>query len=160
MSAVIANNYDANDKRWNKMGDHMQQFHNYFRLEFREIYDLADCYEKKGRMTLSAYLRHARGLYEHLNMHHGIEERFVFPMLATRMPEFKKGTGDHIKQHEIIHDGLVRYNAYLNSCASAPSKYQPEELRSIMSSFEKVLFSHLDEEVETLMAGLSTKSYA
>lgn len=31
-------------------------------------------------------------------MHHGIEERFVFPMLATRMPEFKKGTGDHIKQ--------------------------------------------------------------
>lgn len=34
-------------------------------------------------------------------MHHTIEEMHVFPVLATRMPEFKKDTGSHLKQREL-----------------------------------------------------------
>lgn len=62
-SAISAANYDATDKRWSKMGTHMNQFHEYFRHEFRQIYSLADCYESKGRMTLSEFLQTAEGLH-------------------------------------------------------------------------------------------------
>jgi hemerythrin-like domain-containing protein len=35
-------------------------------------------------------------------MHHTIEERFLFPILAKRMPQFKD---EHIESHKGIHDG-------------------------------------------------------
>ena len=35
-------------------------------------------------------------------------------------------------------------------CADDPSEYSSEKLRSIMDSFYKILFQHLDEEVESL----------
>lgn len=35
-----------------------------------------------------------------LHMHHTIEEMHVFPVLATRMPEFKPGSGNHLKQRK------------------------------------------------------------
>lgn len=33
-------------------------------------------------------------------MHHTIEEMHVFPVLATRMPEFQQDTGSHLKQRK------------------------------------------------------------
>lgn len=39
------------------------EFHNYFRMEFKQIYQLADCYEEEG-LSLSEFLRHARSLHQ------------------------------------------------------------------------------------------------
>ena len=39
-----------------------------------------------------------------LTMHHTIEERHVFPILATRMPAFKNDDV-HVKSHHAIHEG-------------------------------------------------------
>ncbi|KAK9899103.1 hypothetical protein P389DRAFT_141074 [Cystobasidium minutum MCA 4210] len=125
------------------------EFHTYFRMEFKQIYELADKYEEEG-LNLREFLRHAEGLHQHLHMHHTIEEVHIFPILATRMPEFQKETGSHLKQHEQIHDGLDAYSAYISKCRQMPSVYKPTELREIMDGFEKVLFQHLDEEVESL----------
>lgn len=39
-------------------------------------------------------------------MHHTIEEREIFPILAKRMPDFDHNVeGVHLKSHEGIHDG-------------------------------------------------------
>jgi hypothetical protein len=37
-----------------------------------------------------------------LTMHHTIEERFIFPILAERMPQFK---AEHLESHRGIHEG-------------------------------------------------------
>lgn len=44
----------------------------------------------------------------------------------------------------------MRYLAYLNMCSQVSANYSASELRDIMRSFEKVLFEHLDEEVQSL----------
>ena len=39
-----------------------------------------------------------------LTMHHMVEERHIFPLLAKRMPAFKNDE-QHIKSHHGIHEG-------------------------------------------------------
>lgn len=51
---------------------------------------------------------------------------------------------------EQIHAGLDAYAAYLSKCRQMPSTFKAGELCEIMASFEKILFQHLDEEVESL----------
>jgi len=41
-----------------------------------------------------------------LTMHHTIEERYLFPILAKSMPQFaENGDGAHITSHQGIHEG-------------------------------------------------------
>lgn len=88
-------------------------------------------------------------------MHHRIEETYVFPLLAVKMPAFRDtavGRGDHIEAHRGIHDGLTQYDAYLSEVADSPSSYDGVRLRAIMDGFRDVLFSHLDAEVRDIGA--------
>lgn len=82
---------------------------------------LADKFDKQG-IPLKDYLKFAEELERHLQAHHGIEgargcfiaclrigltredfaERYIFPILATRMPEFQE---EHPEEHEKIHEG-------------------------------------------------------
>ncbi|KAL4734810.1 hypothetical protein BDV11DRAFT_174401 [Aspergillus similis] len=94
-----------------------------------------------------------------LSSHHSIEERYIFPLLAGRMPEFAAG-GVLTEQHEVIHDGLIRLGAYLRGC----ERYLDGDedgwgldrgvLRGLLEGedgkFESVLWEHLDQEVEFL----------
>lgn len=99
------------------MGNRMDGFHRYFRMEYKAIYELASRYEEEG-MSLREFLQTARGFHSRmstlaalvdgklippgadLNMHHQIEEIHIFPILGKRMPEFAKSTGNHLKQRE------------------------------------------------------------
>ncbi|KAL4805325.1 hypothetical protein BDV18DRAFT_160984 [Aspergillus unguis] len=87
-----------------------------------------------------------------LTTHHKIEERFMFPQLALRMPEFST-TGQLHAQHEEIHDGLVRLNGYLRRCEREESRLDRAVVKGIMEGFEGVLWEHLDREVKLLEAG-------
>lgn len=44
-----------------------------------------------------------------LTAHHTIEERYIFPVLAKRMPEFRDDE-KHIKSHHAIHDGPLLFS--------------------------------------------------
>lgn len=105
-----------------------------------------------------------------LTMHHTIEERHIFPVLAKRMPAFQNDEV-HLRSHHGIHEGLgsVWYMfAHLRLCLLAvfligldklaellqkwnadPSTYSPTEMKECLDSWREVLFKHLDEEVST-----------
>jgi hypothetical protein len=95
-----------------------------------------------------------------------IEERFIFPILGERMPQFK---AEHLESHKGIHDGeyfdlfliylssldclnagLDRLKTLLSKYGSNPSSYSPTEMRACLDSWREVLFRHLDEEVRCL----------
>ncbi|EJD02598.1 uncharacterized protein FOMMEDRAFT_19894 [Fomitiporia mediterranea MF3/22] len=108
-------------------------------------------------MSLQMYLREADSLKKHLETHHSIEERFIFPELAKKMPSFAEND-QHRKSHEGIHDGLVKLGAITREFRENPTSYSPERMRECLDSFRDVLMKHLDEEVEDLR-GENLKKY-
>lgn len=56
------------------------------------------------------------------------------------------------KQHEEIHAGLERTQAYLEACQFGERELRMSELKEIMDSYGTVLWEHLDAEVRTLGA--------
>ncbi|KAJ7783232.1 hemerythrin/HHE cation-binding motif-containing protein [Mycena metata] len=137
----------------------MASFHNYFKQEFNTIYDLADGSFTKRGMSLSSYLEIAKRLNSHLTMHHTIEERHFFPILAKRMPEFSTETDDaHIDAHKGIHKGLDELSTLVHKFKKEPSSYSPDEMRACLDGFREVLFTHLDAEVNDLR-GENMKKY-
>lgn len=103
-----------------------------------------------------------------LVVHHTIEERHIFPVLAKRMPAFKENDV-HIASHHGIHEGcvaLMRFWPPLILCAlgldklgellkkwtAEPAAYSPQEMKDCLDSWREVLFKHLDEEASTLLA--------
>lgn len=86
-----------------------------------------------------------------LTTHHDIEEAYVFPMLAEKMPKFR--AQDLLKsQHQEIHRGLDVFQDYLQACLDGERELRLPELAEIMGSFGKVLWQHLDDEVNELKA--------
>ena len=82
-------------------------------------------------------------------MLHAIEEQHIFPLLAKKMPEFRR---DLVAQHRDIHTGLEKLEGYLEKCRSGEEDLDRGEVRRIMEGFGKVLWEHLDDEVKALGA--------
>nr|GAT56342.1 predicted protein [Mycena chlorophos] len=139
------------ERRFNHLGDTMASFHNYFKQEFNTLYDLADGSFTKRGLNLTLYLDIARKLSHHLTMHHTIEERYIFPVLAKKMPQFATDADEgHIESHKGIHEGLESLDALVKKFKSEPSTYSPAEMRACLDGFREVLFTHLDQEVSDL----------
>jgi len=135
------------ERRWNYLSNSMSHFHEMFKREFNTLYEMADGTFNKRGLSLSDYLAQAHGMKHHLTMHHTIEERFIFPVLAERMPQFK---GEHLESHKGIHDGLDRLEVLLSKYGSNPSSYSPTDMKECLDSWRAILFKHLDEEVADL----------
>lgn len=137
------------ESAWLRPSQGMAAFHNKFKRMFEDNYRLADGSFHNQGMSLSGFLHQAQGVSFSLDMHHRIEEAHIFPILAAKHPAFAP-KADHIKSHRIIHDGLERYNKYIQDALKDPSKYNSLEFRAVMDSFRKPLFDHLDQEVRDL----------
>jgi len=137
----------------------MELYHNHFRHTFNEIYSRCDSITSSAddKDELDDLLAYAYSLFRHLDAHHSIEETYIFPILAERMPQFARN-GDHLKEHEEIHHGLDEYVAYIKKCRKDNKEWDGEKMKSIMDSFRGVLFKHLDHEVESL-SGEEMKKY-
>ena len=103
-------------------------------------------------MSIRQFLALGDQFCSSLTVHHGIEERYIFPVLAERMPSFKDQ--EHLKkQHEGIHAGLDVFEKYLKDCRSGEKELRlRDEMKGIMDTFGEVLWKHLDDEVEELKA--------
>ncbi|KAJ7184438.1 hypothetical protein C8R46DRAFT_1064059 [Mycena filopes] len=139
------------ERQWGRFSKDMAGAHAYFKQEFNTIYELADGSFTKRGLSLSLYLQMAQRLNLHLTMHHTIEERDIFPILAQRMPEFSTDDA-HINSHKAIHEGLEELTTLITKFKKEPSTYSPEQMRTCLDGFRGVLFAHLDAEVEDLKA--------
>ena len=102
-------------------------------------------------MSIKQFLNAGLDFCSQLTLHHNIEEAHVFPILARKMPLFQMQ--DLLRaQHKEIHTGLEKLEKYLDDCRNGARELRLEELKDIMEGFGKVLWAHLDEEVEQLGA--------
>ncbi|CAK9784346.1 hypothetical protein CC85DRAFT_284828 [Cutaneotrichosporon oleaginosum] len=136
------------EHQWLAPSRGMAAFHASFKHAFETNYALADGSFHMHGMTLPAFLQRARGVARSLDAHHRIEEAHIFPYLHKH-PSFRPSS-DHVQSHRIIHDGLERYNAYLDKASRDPASYNAREFRAVMDSFRKPLYDHLDQEVRDL----------
>ncbi|KAI5457820.1 hypothetical protein BGZ63DRAFT_427848 [Mariannaea sp. PMI_226] len=141
---------------FNALSERMNQFHNYFRRSWTLLWTACETGRRPQNMTLKQFLNEGLQFAQGLTNHHGIEERFVFPYLAQKMPEFRKGKGggaaELLRQHEEIHAGLDGFAEYLNECRRGEVEFNLGVLKSKMETWGDVLWTHLDQEVKTLGA--------
>lgn len=102
-------------------------------------------------MSIREFLNVGLRFAQHLEMHHSIEETYVFPRLARKMPAFRK-QDELLAQHRKIHTGLDKFTAYLRECQSGERELVLRELKVTMELFGEVLWQHLDDEVKELGA--------
>ncbi|KAK5199494.1 hypothetical protein LTR92_000033 [Exophiala xenobiotica] len=136
---------------YNRLAVMMDQYHNHFRYTWNMIYKTCTSGSRPAGMSIRGFLSQGLHLCQALTVHHTIEERHVFPELAERMPLFREN--DHlIAQHEMIHEGLVKMENYLDACRTGERELRLAELKEVMDSFGEVLWTHLDDEVAQLGA--------
>ena len=125
-------------------------------------------------MSLRDFINEGLMLCQYLSAHHSIEETYFFPLLARKMPEFRKhppaataaatkegkegeseadAKAAHLlKQHERIHEGMDIFEAYLKGCRSGETELDLRVMKQKMDTWGDVLFQHLDDEVRCLGA--------
>lgn len=154
---------------YNSMAEHMNYFvplilepsrsrepltdlqHDHFRQTWNTLYGAASRGKRPEGMSIQQFLNTGLQFCEHLHAHHGIEEMHIFPVLAKRMPAFRKEL-ELLTQHKQIHAGLDHFQAYLQDCACGEREFRLTELKALMDRFGTVLWTHLSDEVEQLGA--------
>ncbi|KAF2200085.1 hypothetical protein GQ43DRAFT_441896 [Delitschia confertaspora ATCC 74209] len=134
---------------YNRLAEHMDYFHNHFRQTWNTLYSACELSKRPKGMSIRQFLSLGQEFCHHLTMHHSIEEVHVFPMLAKKMPAFRKEL-ELLTQHKQIHKGLDKLEAYLESCKSGEKELRLDELKEILDGFGEVLWQHLDDEVKEL----------
>jgi hemerythrin-like domain-containing protein len=125
--------------------------HNNFRQTWNVLHGACKSGKKPQGMTLRGFLQAGDEFAHHLTIHHTIEEKHIFPILAKKMPAFRKEL-ELLTQHKQIHDGLDKFEAYLAECRAGERELRFAELGKVMDGFGKVLWEHLDAEVHELRA--------
>ena len=125
--------------------------HNNFRQTWHLLHGACTSGKKPQGMTLRGFLQAGDEFAHHLTIHHTIEEKHIFPILAKKMPAFRKEL-ELLTQHKQIHDGLDKFEAYLAECRSGERELRFAELGAVMDGFGAVLWEHLDAEVHELRA--------
>lgn len=142
---------EADFRIYNRLAVMMDAYHNHFRHTWSMLYKAAETGSRPAGISMRQYLSYALQLCRQLTMHHTIEEQYVFPELAVRMPIF--GDQDNlVNQHHEIHEGLEKMEAYVRDCLHGEKELRMDEMKTIMDSFGDVLWNHLDLEVKQLQA--------
>ncbi|RAH70189.1 hemerythrin domain-containing protein [Aspergillus aculeatinus CBS 121060] len=136
---------------YNRLAEHMDQFHTHFRHTYATLQTACAPANKKPTLPPKALITLGLEFCHHLTMHHTIEERHIFPVLARRMPEFRRELS-LVGQHKVIHRGMDALERYLEGCRRGETDLERGEVKRLLEGFGTVLFEHLDQEVEALRA--------
>ncbi|KAI1170141.1 hypothetical protein F4777DRAFT_570305 [Nemania sp. FL0916] len=165
----------AEFKEYNRLAEHMDLFHNHFRHTWNLLYTSASSGRRAQGLSMRGFINAGLEFVSHLETHHTIEERYVFPPLARRMPEFRTGrerdlpplspssesekeksgkklAAELLRQHEEIHKGMDGLRDYLRRCLAGETELQMSALKAQLDTWGTVLWTHLDQEVKTLGA--------
>jgi hemerythrin-like domain-containing protein len=132
---------------------------------WKTLYTACEANARPRDMSLREFIDEGLMLCRYLSGHHGIEETYFFPLLARKMPEFRKVSaspsgeqgGDEraahlLRQHELIHAGMDQFEEYLQKCRSGETELDLRALKAKMDTWGEVLHQHLDDEVRCLGA--------
>ncbi|OTA62069.1 hypothetical protein K449DRAFT_382769 [Hypoxylon sp. EC38] len=151
----------AEFRAYNRLAEHMDVFHAHFRTSWNALWAAACAGNSKGKASSRngrSIINDGLAFISQLEMHHNIEETYIFPILARRMPEFRtdgkggKGAAELLQQHREIHDGMEGMRKYLRACRDGEKELDMPTLKAQMENWGSVLWKHLDQEVETLGA--------
>jgi len=139
---------------YNHMAEHMDYFHNRFRESWNILHEACANNRRPAGLSLKQFINKGIQFASHLTTHHGVEEEYIFPVLARKMPEFKAGKNraELLRQHDEIHTGMHEFEDYLQKCVSGEKELDLKVLKEKMDSWGEVLWKHLDQEVKTLSA--------
>ncbi|UZP35371.1 hypothetical protein NXS19_003187 [Fusarium pseudograminearum] len=144
---------DHDFKAYNRLAVHMNYFHDNFRRSWNLLWNACTNNRRPQSMSLKQFIMEGLQFAEHLTVHHNIEETYIFPILAKKMPEFRGGRTELLRQqHKQIHAGLDGFEEYLKKCRTGDEEFELSVLKTKMESWGEVLWTHLDQEVETLGA--------
>ncbi|XXH04345.1 hypothetical protein Hte_010759 [Hypoxylon texense] len=153
----------AEFRAYNRLAEHMDLFHAHFRTAWNTLWAAAcagnSALGGKNKSRGRSIIGEGLAFVAQLEIHHNIEETYIFPVLARRMPEFrndgkggKGGAAELLRQHREIHDGMEGMRKYLRSCREGEQDLDMAALKAQMESWGAVLWTHLDQEVKTLGA--------
>lgn len=127
--------------------------HGHFKRIWQFLEDVCEAENLPGGVHLDDVINQGLSFCSSLEMHHNIEEAYLFPLLARRMPDFRDGNeGPLLEQHRVIHKGLGDLKDYFLFCRSSRSDFDYKLTKSKMDSWGGVLKEHLDAEVRSLGA--------
>ncbi|OJD18402.1 hypothetical protein AJ78_01582 [Emergomyces pasteurianus Ep9510] len=132
----------------------MDIHHNDFRQIWETLYEACVANKLPEDTSVEQFIEMGMNFCNNLQIHHDIEEKLVFPYLGQRMPAFKVENNELelLVQHKHIHTGLTKMREYLLMCEEGNKEFELEELKVIMDGFGKILWFHMDEEVDQLRA--------
>ncbi|KAK3313747.1 hypothetical protein B0H66DRAFT_606993 [Apodospora peruviana] len=142
---------------YNRLAEQMDYFHNHFREMWTTLYTACTNGRRPPGTSLRQFIDEGLRLTQYLEAHHSIEESYLYPLLARKMPQFKT-TGRHkndcelLKQHQQIHEGMDVFVAYLQACKNRETELELSVLKEKMDLWGEVLMKHLDQEVKELEA--------
>ncbi|KAM7223657.1 hypothetical protein V8F06_001131 [Rhypophila decipiens] len=151
-------------KTYNRLAVQMDYFHEHFRSIWKTLYTACENNKRPGNLSLKQFIDEGLRLTQYLEAHHSIEENYLYPILAKKMPQFRvrgggknkgKGGGDDcdlLRQHQEIHRGMDIFTDYLKACKNRETELDLSVLKEKMDSWGDVLFQHLDDEVKELEA--------
>jgi hemerythrin-like domain-containing protein len=138
-------------RQYNRLAEHMDYFHNNFRTTWNTIYSACEAQKRPKGMSMKQFIGLGQQFCHHLTVHHTIEEQHIFPVLAKKMPAFKKEL-ELLTQHKQIHHGLEKLEKYMEECVDGERELRMSEMKDILDTFGTVLWQHLDDEVKQLEA--------
>jgi len=141
----------AEYRLYNRMAEGMDYYHNHFRSVWNTLMTACEKQKRPSGMSIGQFLSLGEQFVSGLTMHHGIEERHMFPLLGKKMPAFSNEV-ELLAQHKQIHKGLDKLDDFFSACRSGEKDFRLSELKEIMDSFGAVLWQHLDDEVAQLGA--------
>jgi len=138
-------------RQYNRLAEHMDYYHNHFRHTWTTLMTACENNKRPAGMSIKQFLSVGDQFVSSLTMHHGIEEQHIFPILAKKMPAFRKEL-ELLTQHKQIHKGLDRFGEYLGECRRGERELRMGEMKVVLEGFGDVLWAHLDDEVKQLGA--------
>ncbi|KAJ5642688.1 hypothetical protein N7490_006688, partial [Penicillium lividum] len=97
--------------KFGNLADTTQALHQWLRVRWNVIYDVAKSGRRPCGMSIKNYLNLCLEFCRKLETHHQIEEVRVFPYLARRMPAFANND-ILVAQHKVIHSGLEKLESH------------------------------------------------
>ncbi|SNX83176.1 uncharacterized protein MEPE_01882 [Melanopsichium pennsylvanicum] len=153
---------------WDCLYNGMLPFHENFRHTISQISALlttlsptSNSKSKPQNLANLVYL--SSTLCHHLEIHHTIEERFVFPILAKKLPQFGNSS-QHTNEHVQMHEALHKLEAYVDEITKAlkggklkkpqdvDEAFDYGKMSKLVEDVEKVLLPHLEAEEASLRA--------